>query len=67
MVVYFLFVCVRQKFHPQCKLSDLETDNPRQAVFHRDKCYETMLGGTQPQVPKMFLNQANTTLLQIKF
>ena len=49
--------------------TDLDTDSPLQAVFPQDKCYETMQGGTQPQVPKMskmFLNQVNTTLLRMK-
>ena len=59
------FLLHLRSLHPQCKLGDLETDSPRQAVFHQDKYYETMLGGTQPLVPKMFLNQANTTLLRI--
>ena len=76
--MYWWFECVSQKFHlngwffavfkksSSTIQTDLETDSPPQTVLSQDKCYETMQGGTQPHLPKMFLNQANTTLLRIK-
>ena len=49
--VFFFAVFKKSSFTIQ---TDLEADSPRQAVFSRDKCYETMQGGTQSQVFKMF-------------
>jgi len=48
--------------------TDLQTNNPSQVVFSPDKCYETMQGGTQSQVPYMFFKSGkyNSSPYQIE-
>ena len=48
--------------------TDLETDSPTQTVLSQDKCYETMQGVTQSQVPRTFFKSGkyNSSPYQIE-